>query len=81
MTRTLLAVAAALSFALAPVGISGAVAQEKAKVAKAGKDQKVCRSRQPSGNIKTWICRKDQPCCVSHTFNLYTCGSQLLRCL
>jgi hypothetical protein len=45
------------------------------------KGQKVCRSRRPDGSIKTWTCRVDQPCCVNHYFNLYTCGSQLLKCL
>jgi hypothetical protein len=42
---------------------------------------KVCRSKRPDGSIKQWTCRADQPCCVSHTFGLYTCGSQLLKCL
>jgi len=45
------------------------------------KGQKVCRSRRSDGSIKTWTCRSDQPCCVNHFFNLYTCGSQLLKCL
>jgi len=46
-----------------------------------GKNQKVCRSKRPDGSIKSWTCGVDQPCCVSHTFSLYTCGSQLLKCL
>ena len=43
--------------------------------------QKQCRSKLPDGSVKTWTCGKDQPCCVNHTFGLYTCGSLLLRCL
>ena len=45
------------------------------------KNQKLCRSRKPDGTVKTWTCRRDQPCCVNHFFNLYTCGSQMLQCL
>jgi hypothetical protein len=51
-----------------------------AKAPKLGPNQKQCRSKLPDGSIKTWTCGKDQPCCVSHTFGLYTCGSQLLKC-
>lgn len=43
--------------------------------------RKQCRSKRPDGTVKTWTCRSDQPCCVNHFFNLYTCGSQLLQCL
>ena len=42
---------------------------------------KQCRSKKPDGTVKTWVCRSDQPCCVNHFFNLYTCGSQMLQCL
>jgi hypothetical protein len=48
---------------------------------KPGKNQKLCRSRKPDGTVKTWTCGVSQPCCVNHTFNLYTCGSQLLQCI
>lgn len=43
-------------------------------------NQKLCRSKQPDGAVKSWTCGKDQPCCVNHTLSLYTCGSQLLKC-
>lgn len=42
---------------------------------------KVCRYKLSNGKIKTWTCDKDQPCCASETFGLFTCGSQLLQCL
>lgn len=43
-------------------------------------NQKLCRSKLPSGGVKSWTCEKDQPCCVNHTSSTYTCGSQLLKC-
>ena len=48
--------------------------------AKLAPGQKLCKSKQPSGAIKSWTCGTDQPCCVNHSMNLYTCGSQLLKC-
>lgn len=84
MKRALVAFAAALAMGLVvpglAVGPASAQAKAKAKVTKVAKGQKVCRSKQPTGAIKTWTCGQDQPCCVNHSFNLYTCGSQLLRC-
>lgn len=53
---------------------------KKASGAKLAPGQKQCRSKLPDGSLKTWTCGSDQPCCVNHTFNLYTCGSQLLKC-
>ena len=53
---------------------------KKAASTKLAPGQKQCRSKLPDGSVKTWTCGKDQPCCVSHSFNLYTCGSQLLKC-
>jgi hypothetical protein len=83
-------VSAALSTAALAQGPLGAAAdaarattqtQVAEPAAKVGKGQKLCRSRRPNGSVKTWTCGADQPCCVNHTFNLYTCGSQLLKCL
>ena len=48
--------------------------------AKLAPGQKLCKSKQPSGAIKSWTCGREQPCCVNHSLNLYTCGSQLLKC-
>lgn len=53
---------------------------KKAAGGKLAPGQKQCRSKLPDGSLKTWTCGSDQPCCVNHTFNLYTCGSQLLKC-
>ncbi len=64
----------------APKAAPKKAATPKAAQAKLGPNQKLCKSKQPSGTTKTWTCGKDQPCCVSHELNLYTCGSQLLKC-
>ncbi len=64
----------------APKAAAKKAAPTKVAQAKLGPNQKQCKSKQPSGAIKTWTCGKDQPCCVSHDLNLYTCGSQLLKC-
>ena len=60
-----------------PADAQGAKEPAKAKLTKS---QKLCRSKKPDGSVKTWTCGTDQPCCVNHFFNLYTCGSQLLQC-
>ena len=62
-------------------GMASTRAQPTQAASKLGKNQKLCRSRKPDGSVKAWTCGADQPCCVNHFFNLYTCGSQLLKCL
>jgi hypothetical protein len=42
---------------------------------KAGKDEKVCRYRFPTGEVKTWVCKKEQPCCAWDLFSYVKCGS------
>ena len=87
MLRLLIGLSLGLALALAPATSFAQAAKapaksvvKKAAPPKLGPNQKQCRSKLPSGAIKTWTCGKDQPCCVNHTFNLYTCGSQLLKC-
>ncbi len=55
-------------------------AATKTATKKLAPGQKLCKSKQPAGTVKTWTCGQDQPCCVNHSMNLYTCGSQLLKC-
>jgi hypothetical protein len=90
MLRVLLigaTLSAALSTAAFAQGKFGALKEAKRSTiateaaSKLEKNQKVCRSRKPDGSVKTWTCGTNQPCCVNHFFNLYTCGSQLLQCL
>ena len=66
--------------AAAKPGAAKASPKKTAGAAKLAPGQKQCRSKLPDGSLKTWTCGSDQPCCVNHTFNLYTCGSQLLKC-
>ena len=80
MTRLLFAFcAAAAAVALAPAESS---AQQKASSVKAGKGEKVCRVKMiPSGEVKTWVCKQEEPCCVWHEINYVKCGSVALKCL
>jgi hypothetical protein len=58
-----------------------APAKKAAKV-KAGKGEKVCRVKmQYTGEIKTWVCKKEEPCCVWHEINYVKCGSTITGCL
>jgi hypothetical protein len=74
------------AFAQGQFGIAAATrptmsVQATKTAARLAKGQKLCRSKKPDGSVKTWTCGVDQPCCVNHFFSLYTCGSQLLKCL
>jgi hypothetical protein len=70
--------------ALAPVA---AISQQsppaaKAAAVKAGKGQKVCRVKlKYSGEIRAWLCKKEEPCCVWHEINYVKCGSTTFGCL
>ena len=49
---------------------------------KAGKGEKVCRVKlKYSGQIKAWVCKKEEPCCVWHEINYVKCGSTITGCL
>jgi len=83
MTRAclLLALAAgATALALAPTAPLAQQAKKPAAV-KAGKDEKVCRYRFPSGESRTWVCKKEEPCCAWDAFNYVKCGSTITGCL
>lgn len=60
---------------LSDLGPTNAEAKSKAKP-----KLKTCRSRLPSGKIKTWRCKANQPCCVNHTMSIYVCGSPIIGC-
>ena len=54
----------------------------KKETVKAGKGEKVCRVKmQPSGELRTWVCPKDVPCCVWHEINYVKCGTTFSGCL
>ncbi len=49
---------------------------------KAGKGEKVCRVKlKYSGELKTWVCKTEEPCCVWHEINYVKCGSTITGCL
>jgi hypothetical protein len=71
----------ALSLSLAP---AAPMAQQSSKAAPkvAGKGEKVCRTKlKYSGEVRTWVCKKDELCCVWHEINYTKCGMAGLNCL
>ncbi len=57
-------------------------APSPAHAQKAGKGQKVCKVKlKYTGQIKTWVCKKEEPCCVWHEINYVKCGSTITGCL
>jgi hypothetical protein len=84
VVRLLLALAfGAAILALAPVSSPAQQAPaKKAQTAKAGKGEKVCRVKlQYTGEVRTWVCPKEVPCCVWHEINYVKCGTALTGCL
>ena len=87
MTRILAALALAASLALAPSAVTAQVAQSKtpaqkaSTTVKAGKGEKVCRYRFPTGELKSWVCKKEEPCCAWDLFSYVKCGSTITGCL
>jgi hypothetical protein len=75
MTRILASLAIAAALAAAPLALTVSTAEAGAK------GTKICKHKTQSGKVKTWRCRKDQPCCSAEWINYYTCGSKLLGCL
>jgi hypothetical protein len=73
---------AAGALACAPAISQQQPAPKKAATVKAGKGEKVCRVKlQYSGEVKTWVCKKEEPCCVWHEINYVKCGSTITGCL
>jgi hypothetical protein len=84
MTRACLVLGlmiAAGALALAPAMLE-AQQTKKSTTVKAGKGEKVCRVKlQYTGEMRSWVCRKEQPCCVWHEINYVKCGSTTFGCL
>ena len=68
---------------LAPVGAQDAKpAAKKAEAApKLAKDEKQCRYTFPSGEKRSWVCKKEQPCCAWDAISYVKCGSTITGCL
>jgi hypothetical protein len=59
-----------------------APAAKKAASVKAGKGERVCRVRlKYTGEIRTWVCKREEPCCVWHEISYVKCGSTITGCL
>lgn len=73
----------AAAVALAPtVSLAQQSPAKKASTVKAGKGEKVCRVKlKYSGEVRRWVCKTEQPCCVWHEINYVKCGSTFTGCL
>jgi hypothetical protein len=70
----------AAALALAPA--TPLAQQAKKSMVRAGKGKKVCRVKlKYTGEVRTWVCRKEEPCCVWHEINYVKCGSTTFGCL
>jgi hypothetical protein len=70
------------AFALtAPPVIAQDAAVKKSAEPKAGPGQKVCRYRFPTGERRTWVCKKEEPCCAWDAIKYVKCGSTITGCL
>ena len=87
MTRAVWLFALALgigALTLAPIGplAQQTTPQKAAATVKAGKGEKVCRIKMKySGELKTFVCKKEEPCCAWHEINYVKCGSTITGCL
>ena len=78
--------ALAVGLALAPVATFAQSAGKSTAPAtvKAGKDEKVCNYRFVSGPSKgakrSWVCKKEQPCCAWDEISYVKCGSTITGC-
>jgi hypothetical protein len=80
MTRIILVLGLSLGLASLPALSSSPAHAQKA--VKAGKGEKVCRVKlQYSGQVRTWVCKSNEPCCVWHEINYVKCGSPITGCL
>ena len=86
MIRTFFA-GAAIGLMLSVAMLSTADAQQPAAkaqasaVPKAGKGEKVCRHKFPSGEAKAWVCKSEEPCCAWDEIKYVKCGSTTFKCL
>lgn len=68
-------VVAAVALAAGPVAIA------KDAAPKAGKGEKVCRYKFPTGEKRAWVCKKEEPCCAWDAITYTKCGSTITGCL
>ena len=85
MTRACLLFAFAIGAAALALAPAAPLAQQapakKAAAVKAGKGEKVCRYRFPTGETRAWVCKREEPCCAWDAINYVKCGSPVFKCL
>jgi hypothetical protein len=82
IVRACLALALAIGATTIMLAPGTSVAQQKAATVKAGKGEKVCRVKlKYSGETRTWVCKREEPCCVWHEINYVKCGTTWSGCL
>ncbi|MFZ1104348.1 MAG: hypothetical protein WAN86_16130 [Hyphomicrobiaceae bacterium] len=86
VTRGCLALALVIGAAAYMLAPTASLAQQssskKAATVKAGKGEKVCRVKlKYSGETRTWVCKREEPCCVWHEINYVKCGTTWSGCL
>ncbi|MDX2202783.1 MAG: hypothetical protein NW223_08530 [Hyphomicrobiaceae bacterium] len=58
-----------------------AQSSKKEAAPKAGKGEKVCRYKFPTGEKRAWVCKKEEPCCAWDAIKYVKCGSTITGCL
>lgn len=84
MSRIFAVLAVVFTLALAPsalVAQSSQKAPAKAAAVKAGKGEKVCNYKFPSGEKRSWVCKSAEPCCAWDAISYVKCGSTITGCL
>lgn len=80
LTLAFLLALGAVTFAV-PHAIAQDAAAKKSAEPKAGPGQKVCRYKFPGGERRTWVCKKEEPCCAWDAIKYVKCGSTITGCL
>ena len=80
MIRLFVAISLAVSLSAAPAAAQQKEKGAPAKSLKAGKDEKVCNYRFPSGERRQWVCKKVEPCCAWDAISYVKCGSTITGC-
>lgn len=70
---------AGVAIAVALTAVPVAMAKDAAP--KAGKGEKVCRYKFPTGEKRAWVCKSAEPCCAWDAINYTKCGSTITGCL
>lgn len=82
MFPLMIAIGLALTLSAVPAGAQSKQSKvAKSTTLKAGKDEKVCNYRFPSGERRQWVCKKVEPCCAWDAISYVKCGSTITGCL